>query len=212
MTPRTVHTILGMPGTGKTFYACHRVRSLLSELHNNKESGLVLIHDTRCRQGAGWYDGTAVGLLAPIHARFENVDSFKAACNGSYPAYVCSFWGCEPQHVAELALERQRQGLLTILVVDELDLIGQRIQTYDPIYHCLNFGRSGPTHIIGTAREPARIEPGFLTLATHVTLFRLQWDLVLQRIASSGWSNAREIHSMLPHLQPHNFLTIETGV
>jgi len=219
MIQRELVICLGRTGTGKTRLLHQETLRRIKDLHAAGVATLVIIHDTRLPRPGGW-DASAIGYLAPERARYRTVaDMLDAAqdVDGEtrHASFVNAIYEDDPLALFAVANARRESGRATLLVIDELDQTPERLVRSRPdhasAYKCLHYGRVGPVDILATMRQPQRVDPAWLALATKVHAFQLTGDLQLARIKASGWPNAEQLAAELPRLSPFHYLSIEPG-
>jgi hypothetical protein len=220
MIQRELVICLGRTGTGKTRLLHQEVLRRVRELHAADVATLVVVHDTRLPRPGGW-DHSAIGCIAPERARYRTVrDMLAAATQGDdgetrHASFVNAVYEDDPLQLFALANARRESGRATLLVIDELDQTPERLVRSRPdhaaAYKCLHYGRVGPVDILATMRQPQRVDPAWLALATKVHAFQLTGDLQLARIKASGWPDAERVAAELPKLAPFHFMSIEPG-
>jgi len=178
----------------------------MSELASEHRWPCVFIHDERCRIGGGW-DPHAIGCIAPEKARLPSPSRLK---NG-YPSRVMTFYECDAARVADLAwIHAKGSGQGAILVVDELDRFGPRLDNRSSAYKALHHGRGYSLDVFGTARRPATIDKAFLSEASEVALFHLEGHRDLETLEKCGWPRSKEIAKAVTTLEKRKFI-IPTG-
>jgi len=199
-----LHICIGQAGSGKTHHLALVLRKRLAELGAAGRYPVTLIHDERMRQAGAW-SPNCIGLLAPQRCRMES----PAALNGKLPGHVVAFWECEAEEVAALAWKlgrATRDGV--ILVVDELDRLGNPLPPQSCAYRAVHHGRGYGVDVLGTARRWANVDKGIVTQATGASVFRMQGagHLDVAVIRQSGWPNAQSLADQISKLPDRYYL------
>ncbi len=198
----TINIYIGVQGCGKTCLLANHLYERRKKLLKLKLNHVVLIHDKRV---AVEKNGKITALEGHIGLLSEDsgfVRSPKNLTTLTLPSYT--FWDCEAEEVADFAMFlAKKNGLASILIIDELDEGSRILGNNSQIYKVLNHGRPYPIDMFGTTRRTQNIDKTFLSLCKHLYLFQIKGDGELKKIKAtlSTESEVDILIKSLPHLK-----------
>jgi hypothetical protein len=199
---------LGVPGTGKSTWALHRVRTLQHELRC-----YAVAHDPSFRLPDEFPNGQPSGVR-----RFGSVSEARATI-ATDPRGVIAIATADAGEVVDFACEisdasmkaNSDDGQPCIVLVDEI-VSAEQASSYrlgEQFRQLLALRRWKHVGVVWTSQSPQLCHYQLLSLSTELALFRVTDKRALRRLVEAGVDE--ETVNLLPRLPDHKCYVVRIG-